>query len=75
MLFERLKGLIDSLWAKHKAFRVASLGTFLFSMTTIFVYFLFIVYFLQPFFSWLVLVCLSVFVASGKYQKDFRRKY
>jgi len=75
-MLEKVKDLIDSLWAEHRAFRVAFVVTFLSSVIAIFVYFFFVAYsFLQPLFSWLVLVCLSVYVASGRYQKDFRRKY
>ncbi len=75
-MLERLKGLIGSLWAEHKAFRVAFVVTYLSSVIAIFVYFFFVAYsLLQPFFSWLALVCLSVYVASGRYQKDSRRKY
>ena len=76
MLIGRLKGLIDSLWAKHRAFRVVFVITFLLSMIAVSVYLFFITYsFFQPFFSWLVLVCLSVYAASGRYQNDSRRKY
>jgi len=74
--FERVKGLIDSLWAEHMAFRVAFVVTFLLSVIAVFVCFFFLAYsFFKPYFSWLVLVCLSVFIASRSYQNDIRRKY
>jgi len=75
-MFKRFKELIDSLWAKHGAFRVAFVGTFLFSIIAIPVY-IFSLFqpFFQRFFSLLALLFVSVLVASGKYQKGFRRKY
>lgn len=75
-MLKRLKSFIGSLWVEHMAFRAAFVVAFLFSVIAVFVYFFFLAYsFLQSYLSWLVLVCLSFFAASGEHQNDFRRKY
>lgn len=75
----RLKKVIDSCWAKYKAFRVAFVVTFLFSIiaVSIYIFHLGISVLGMQFFVWLGLVLVAV-LASGKWTQlpaGFRRKY
>ena len=79
-IWQRLKSATDSYWAKHKAFRVGFVATFLLSLIAISVYAFYLAFWVfRQFFGWLVLVLLAVYFASGKYRTGlpvgFRRKY
>ena len=78
-MIRRLKKVIDSCWARHKAFRVGFVAAFLLSLIAISVYAFYLAFWVfRPFFSWLVLLFFAVYF-SGKYRTalplGFRRKY
>ncbi|MDH5780356.1 MAG: hypothetical protein OEZ29_07140 [Candidatus Bathyarchaeota archaeon] len=63
-MIRRLKRVIDSCWAEHKAFRVGFVATFLLSVIAISVYSFWV---FRQYLSWLFLVFLAVYF-SGKYR-------
>jgi hypothetical protein len=78
-LIRRLKEVIDSCWARHKAFRVGFVAAFLLSLVAISVYAFYLAFWVfRPFLGWLVLLFFAVYF-SWKYRTallpSFRRKY
>ncbi|MDH5460642.1 MAG: hypothetical protein OEX09_00230 [Candidatus Bathyarchaeota archaeon] len=74
-MIRRLKRVIDSCWAEHKAFRVGLVAAFLLSVIAISVY---AVWVFRQYLSWLFLVFLAIYL-SAKHRTalpvSFRRKY